>query len=135
MAANRCRASLGREVAPGTYRIDNSPWYVYGISNGDTVTAHAHDGELVFDAVVERSGHSTFRVIVRDPDDVQAVRDEFRALCCPSELSDIPRLIAIDVPPGVHLGDLQMVLEGGKASDRWDYEEAHVPDEYLPDPE
>ena len=46
----------------GTYEIDNSPFEAYEISYQDVVAAHMQDGRLVFDRVVRRGGHSTYRV-------------------------------------------------------------------------
>src|SRR4051794_37589642 len=48
------------------FRIDNVPFYAYGVSLGDVVRADEIDGRLVFRDVVARSGHSTYRVLVKD---------------------------------------------------------------------
>jgi hypothetical protein len=48
------------------YRIDNIPFYVYGVSLDDVVRAEEIGGRLVFREVISRGGHSTYRVLVKD---------------------------------------------------------------------
>src|SRR5262245_5377260 len=48
------------------FRIDNVPFYVYGISSEDVVVANELEGRLRFQEVASRGGHSTYRVLVKD---------------------------------------------------------------------
>jgi len=98
---------------------------------GDVVSAREEHQELVFDRVLKRSGHATLRLMIRDEEDVQRVRDLFRDLDCNSELSDIPTLISLDVPPDVPLVPVRDALAAGVSSGRWDYEDGFVPRERL----
>ena len=51
----------------GGYRIDNIPFFVDGIACGDIVSAiKADKGWYCFDAVVARSGNSTYRCWLAD---------------------------------------------------------------------
>jgi len=51
-------------VGPDLYRLDNSPFWAYGVSWRDVVEAHPDpDGMLRMSRVVEKSGHRTVRVI------------------------------------------------------------------------
>ena len=43
-------------VGDRKFRIDNLPFYVYGVSLGDIVVARLIEGRLVFDEVVARGG-------------------------------------------------------------------------------
>jgi uncharacterized protein DUF4265 len=55
------------QVGPDRYRLDNVPFYARGISCGDVVeatTAYASGQGLAFKSVVNRSGHSTFRIMI-----------------------------------------------------------------------
>jgi len=112
-----------RPVADG-YQLDNTPFFAEGVSSGDVVTVERDDGALVFRSVVRPSGHSTVRVLVRDPAEVPSVREELRALGCSTEGSHIPGLLAVDVPATVDYARLRRYLEDGAAGERWAYEEA-----------
>lgn len=117
-------------LGDGTYEVDNSPFEVYGISHRDVIAANSANEMLVFDHVVRRSGHSTYRVKLN----VGAGHDlfvkhwpELALLGCTFEGTgvDLRRLYAIDVPhpstvPAVH-AYLQKLEENGV----WEFEEAH----------
>ena len=50
------------------YRLQNTPWFAYGVSYLDVVRARAVDDRLpVFEAVVEKSGNRTVRLILDRP--------------------------------------------------------------------
>ena len=53
---------------------------------------------------------------------MQCARDAFRALNCASELSNIPKLVAIEVPESVSIEPVSALLESGALSGRWEYE-------------
>jgi Domain of unknown function (DUF4265) len=94
-------------VGPDCYRLDNSPFWAYGVSWLDVVEAHLDEGgQLAFTRVVEKSGHRTVRVIFRPGIDEnpegQAVVDELGRLGCTYEGMH-PGYIAIDIPPSVEL--------------------------------
>jgi hypothetical protein len=109
----------------GTFVVDNIPFYVRGISSGDVVRAARNEqGELVFRETVEHSGNSTFRLFVFEPDQVQAVRDHLRRLGCESELSNVPNLVAVEIPSTVLIsGFLDYIVEMAEAG-RLEYQEA-----------
>jgi hypothetical protein len=116
----------------GYYEIDNIPFFVKSIAVGDVVAAHMEDGMLTFDRLVRPSGHSTLSVIVSASTTVQTVRDELRAMGCDSELSHLPRLFSVDVPPEVDLRVIQAYLVQGNGEDRWDYAELCLGHEESP---
>jgi hypothetical protein len=53
------------EVGRGTYRVENVPFYVRGVSLGDIVTAKERDGELWYRKTIEKSGNGTIRVFCK----------------------------------------------------------------------
>src|SRR5262249_8028073 len=107
------------------YQIDNIPFYAREIADGDVVTAQrGPDGELWFDKLAKSSGHSTIRLWFARAEDVQRTRDELRALGCTSELSDLPRLVAVDVPPSVPYSLVRAKLEQGEQQGLFEFEEA-----------
>jgi hypothetical protein len=107
----------------GLYKVDNIPFYVKGISSGDLVSAVLDDDQLRFDQLVEPSSNSVFRLYVDDVTDVQTSRDEFKALGCESELSNISKLVAFEVPGAVDFNTVATLLDEGLASGRWECEE------------
>ena len=52
------------------------------------------------------------------------VREALRQLGCTSEVSDLPCLVAVDVPPEVPCGKAKAFLEEGERSRRSEYQEA-----------
>ncbi|WP_308686780.1 DUF4265 domain-containing protein [Stigmatella ashevillensis] len=112
------------KVDDGLFKIDNMPFFALGIAVNDIVSATQEEGAFRFKEVVQPSGHSTLRVVVYDPADVPAVRALFKELGCETELSHLPRLLAVDVPPTLSMEELRKVLDSGRQQDRWGYEEA-----------
>ncbi|HEX4748446.1 MAG TPA: DUF4265 domain-containing protein [Bryobacteraceae bacterium] len=111
------------ETEPGLYCVDNIPFYVRGISSGDVISAEDKGGQLLFRNLVLPSSNSVFRLYVSDADDVQGVRDEFRALGCETELSNLPKLVAVEIPGKVDFGPVGNLLGQGAGIGRWEYEE------------
>lgn len=54
----------GIQRGAGVYELDNTPYYLYGVSKGDWVLTCADAHERIATRVVQQSGHSTLRVFV-----------------------------------------------------------------------
>lgn len=106
------------------YKLDNIPFYAKGVSFGDTVIAENIDDCLYMSELLEPSGHSTVRLWFADEKEVQVTRKALESMGCSSEISDQPRLVAIDIPPSVIYEDIRVYLKEGEANGKWDYEEA-----------
>jgi hypothetical protein len=106
----------------GLYCLDNVPFYAKGVSSGDVVAVDMVGDELVFRELVRASGNSVVRVYVLQLEDVQAARDEFRALGCHSELSDVRRLFAFEVPAQTEFAPIGRLIDEGVHQNRWEYE-------------
>jgi len=125
------------DLGEGRYRIDNIPFYVLGISDGDLVAAVTEeDGRLVFSELVEASSNSTFRLIVSDQEKTSEVRTMFRDRGCPSELVS-HGLISLHIPESVAMRPIAALIEQGEKDGRWGFEEGALrhPDSgfsYLP---
>ncbi|MDI3291178.1 DUF4265 domain-containing protein [Polyangium sp. 15x6] len=105
------------------YRIDNIPFYARGVACNDIVAASPdEDGMLHFSGLITASGHSTVRLWFRDEADVPVVRDYLRRMGCASE-SDLPRLVAVDIPPTVPYDALRKFLDEQEAAGVFEYEE------------
>lgn len=110
------------EDEPGLYRVDNIPFYVKGVSSGDVVTALPNGGPLQFERVVRPSGNSVVRLYVSDESDMKATKDSFRELGCESELHSNPKFVAVEIPNTVSAYPVDVLLEAGAKSGRWEYE-------------
>lgn len=122
-------SSIGYEniwAAPlggGTYRLENPPFFIYDISLHDVVAATPdEDGWLQFLAVVKRSGNLALRArssaLVGDLAQRAEIENHIRGLGCVVE-EHRERLLAISVPPTVHLEDITSYLT--KAGLSWEY--------------
>lgn len=113
------------DLGGARYRLRNSPWYIYSISLGDVVRARpAADGMLEFVEVLERSGRSTLRILVREGIDAATFErfwQPLAALGCTYEHAK-GRLYAIDAPPGVDLGQVAALMAKGEEDAVWDWE-------------
>jgi hypothetical protein len=113
-------------VGNDSYRLDNVPFFVTGVSSDDIVRAKDESGVLLFAGLVEAGGHSTVRVLISNSDETQAVRDELRARGCSSEGTNIPGLVAVDIPPSVRYAEVREFLMAGERNGRWEFEEGCV---------
>jgi hypothetical protein len=96
------------------YRLDNVPFYAYGVSLHDVVEATAEPGnpQLHFRRVVEKSGNRTIRVLAADGAAAvsQGVLDGLVRLGCSYE-GATPRYICINIPPATDLASVVAFLE------------------------
>jgi hypothetical protein len=107
------------------YEIDNIPFYVTGLAAGDIVSAQPDaSGVLWYSELVRPSGHSTIQLWFANQEDVASVRAALRQRGCGSEVSDLPRLVAVDVPPHVPYEDIKAFLEQGEHAGQFEYQEA-----------
>ncbi len=90
------------------YRLENSPFYAYGVSWQYVVEATVEDkiGFSVFRKVVAKSGHRTVWVMydppARNGNVSQPTLDGIVALGCNYEGAN-PSFIAVDIPPETNL--------------------------------
>ena len=106
------------------YMIDNIPFYAKGVAYKDVMSAKKTDDGLYADELLSASQHSTIRIWFANEKLVALTRQELKAMGCGSEISDSPRLIAVDIPPVIEYGHIKKYLDDGELSGKWDYEEA-----------
>jgi len=104
--------------------IDNIPFYAKGVAYKDVMSAKKTDDGLYADELLSASQHSTIRIWFANEKLVALTRQELKAMGCGSEISDSPRLIAVDIPPVIEYGHIKKYLDDGELSGKWDYEEA-----------
>jgi hypothetical protein len=112
------------DIGGGTFRIDNIPFFATDLSLDDLVRAQRVGEDLTLTDTVSRSGHSTIRMVFFDRQQVAIVRAALHALGCKTELSHLPSLVAIDVPPDVAIQEVRDHLDDLSSKGVLDYEEA-----------
>jgi hypothetical protein len=96
------------ELGEEHYKLDNSPFYAYGVSAGDTVFA-PHDnaeGFPIFRSIVSKSGNRTVRIAFDPPvaagNQSDDVLQGLVALGCDFEGAN-RRYVVVNIPPRVDL--------------------------------
>lgn len=114
----------------GTFRLDNVPFHMGGISLGDEFAVDTGEGRLFFSHVTRRGGHSTYRV--RLPrggmhEDFLRHWPDLERHGCTFEGSDLDgrRLYAIDVPPTADVPAVYVRLQAVEDAGHWGFEEGH----------
>lgn len=107
------------------YKIENVPFYVKGVSFGDIVNVSENNGELVFQSMATKSGHSTYRIILMPESTTELFQEYWRPMqvigCTYEKASD--NLYSIDVPFSTDIHRAYNLLEQGELSQVWDFEE------------
>lgn len=110
-----------------SFRVRNTPFFVKDVSFDDVISARLSLDGYDFDGVVERGGHSTYRIIPTESDDakVEGGLETLQALGCSWEHGP-GGLIALDVPPSSDIDHVYAALVAGVTGGTWDFEEGHV---------
>ena len=112
-------------VSKNEFKIKNIPFYVKNLSLDDIVLAKpATDGMLEYVAHRVKSSHNTIRILFLDESQKDAVFKKIESLGCSWEGSNIPSLIAVDVPNSVDKSALFSFLELGVKNQLWECEES-----------
>ena len=90
------------------------------------IKEEADSGELRYRKVVQKGGHTTLRVYFSDGDDVASTRRQLKKLGCSTEVSNLPKLVAIDVLPDADYAEVRALLRTLKRQDILEYEDACV---------
>jgi hypothetical protein len=116
-------------VSGDTYRVRNIPTWAYELSLDDVVEAHGgEDGILIFGDVVERGGHSTYRIIPAAETDETTFERYWAPLQdagCRYESHATQPLYAVDVPPRADVRAVYEMLDRGERDGIWEFEEGH----------
>lgn len=108
------------------FKIDNILFYAPEYSFGDIVSVENRDGELFVNGLIKESGHSTIRIIFEDEKNISIEREYLKSIGCESEISDVPILISVDIPPEVNYKKIKEYLEEGERLSKWSYEESCI---------
>jgi hypothetical protein len=124
------------DLGENRYKLDNSPFYAYGVSWGDTVLAPRDEteGHATFHSLLEKSGYRTVRVVfdppVRRGNESNVTLKGLVKLGCEYERANA-QYIALSIPPSVDLAKIVEYLIERKAT--WEhadptYDEYHAND-------
>ena len=124
-----------KAASSAIFRLRNSPFFAEGVSFLDMVSAIPdRDGNgLEFSGVIERSGHSTYLILV--PADSTDFAENWRILedlGCRYESTTLARkggkkiLYAVDVPPETDIDAVYERLSDGERDGVWTFQESHV---------
>jgi len=106
------------------YKLDNSPFYAYGVSWEDVVSApfNPEEGFPTFDRVLSKSGNRTVRVIFETPTETGNESDRVLqglvALGCSYEGAN-RKYVSVNVPSHVELNVVRIYLIEQKAT--WEH--------------
>lgn len=101
------------EIEENGYRLENILFYAKEYSFKDVVSAEEKNGVLCVTGLMKESGHSTVRVLAKSEEDVSIVRQNLKIRGCDSELSNIKKLFAVDIPPSIEYSEIIRYLENG----------------------
>ena len=109
--------------------LENYPFYVYGLSYQDTVSAEMEDGRWMFREIVKRGGHSTYRILVDEASEEKfSLRwPQLQDLGCTYEQGGRKelRLYSVNIPPETDVSAAFAVMQAGEDAGEWDFEEGY----------
>jgi hypothetical protein len=116
-------------IGSSLYRIANTPFFAYGLSAEDIVSAEPVEGVLTFAGVSRRGGHSTYRLLL--PEGSSYETPEFlkywkalEDMGCTYE-SARETWLAVDVPANVDFDECCSALERGHEDGIWSLDEGY----------
>ncbi|WP_246797610.1 DUF4265 domain-containing protein [Burkholderia perseverans] len=114
----------GRALGENSYVIDNVPYYICGVSKGDTVVTEEIDGEVVATGVIAREGHSTLRVFAEDDATRKAIVQSLTQLGAQCSVTDGLSLFAVDIAADVEFQGIDAFLASQCDGEHVAYEDA-----------
>jgi hypothetical protein len=127
--AHALETMWAEHIGHDRYRLQNVPFYAYGLSFDDLLKAKEIGGQLIVQDVIERSGHSTYRMFLAKGVNVDDER--FLKMWRPLEKLGVTyeqaneRLLGLDVPKSTDIQQTYELLQRGEAAAMWDFEEGH----------
>lgn len=107
------------------YRVASTPFFSKHLAVGDLIAVDDEDGVHYFDDLIEKSGHSTIRIIFMVETITDRTIKEVRNLgAIPHFLPGTARLLALDIPPNTDYSHIKAYLQEGMNNQLWDFEEA-----------
>ena len=116
-------------IAPGVYRIANTPFFAYGLSAEDKMSAELVEGILTLTRVARRGGHSTYRLLLSEGSSYETPNflkywKALENMGCTYE-SARKTWLAVDVPSNVDIDECNSALERGHEDGVWSLDEGY----------
>ena len=109
------------------FALKNVPTFVKGLSYGDVVKTRNEEGVPVFQDVVRRGGHSTYRIYARsdrkNPEVVKVIWTLEGMHCEMENATD--KIVGVDVLPEADIYAVYDVLEDAENAGLLEFEEGH----------
>jgi hypothetical protein len=109
------------------FQIASIPFYLKNISLGDIVRTKMEGKIFEFDAVLDRSGHNTYRLLLKttNPDDPDFTTNELleKGLSVEQQHGDF---FAVDVPPSIDQQAIDAYSVAESESGRWDMQDGYL---------
>ena len=113
--------------------VGNVPFFSKAVSLGDKIVVAFKNGQVVFDGIAKRGGHSTYRIFFQNPDDdkksdCKQIISALEKLGCSSEktYTNGGRLYALDLPPDTDIDEVHAIIESARNRGLLFGEQGHV---------
>lgn len=113
----------GIRVHDNSYRIANTPYYIYGVSEGDLVAIENRNEELHALHVCERGGNSTLRVFAENPSVKQQIIERINDLGGECSFLQKLSLFAVNIPKDANFLKIDDYLRSISDGERIAYED------------
>ncbi|HVW50488.1 MAG TPA: DUF4265 domain-containing protein [Trinickia sp.] len=114
----------GVPMGENSYVIDNVPYYVCGVSKGDTIATDEIDGELTASGVIARGGHSTLRVFAEGEETRKAMVQSLKQLGAQCSVTEGLSLFAVDIAADIDFQRIDAFLASQSDGEHVAYEDA-----------
>ena len=109
------------------FELRNVPTFAKGLSYGDTVRVRFEDNVPLFQDVVRRGGHSTYRIYARsdrrNPEVVHVVQTLEKMHCEVENATD--KIIGVDVLPDADIYAVYKALQDAEQTGILEFQEGH----------
>ena len=110
-------------VKPGEYVLDNIPFFARDATIGDTVQVVEQEGQRWFKSLAHASRNSLVRIVFFDRSCVESVSERLVAMGCSTEYLKDHNLMAVSIPAGVNLSNVQSYIQQEADAAKIDFEE------------
>lgn len=111
-------------ASDGAYKLDNTPYYVYGVSKGDFVEVKTVGNEMFAVRIAKQGGHSTIRVFASDAGAKSEIIERLHQLGAACAVSQELSLFAVDIPPDCDFSAVDAYLSEIADGEHIAYEDA-----------
>jgi Domain of unknown function (DUF4265) len=117
----------GKPVGDASFALQNVPFLIDGLSCEDVVAVRLEDDIFVFDRVLSRSGHSTYRIyakVDKTDSELNALIEKLRSMHCEFERAN-SKLLGVNVLPEADIYAVYKVLEDAENLGFMEFDEGH----------